>query len=122
MMKIDRTELLRCFILLEIVLVFIPIAFFWSIMGILALVAGFNLTTLNLCCVWLLFHLYFLLPSLIASGLFRRSLIGVMPESVAGWLFIVLTYTVMVFLMALALSLYTPLNRQGKTQKTSNRP
>ena len=114
MLNIDRTEFLRCFVILEIVLVLVPIAFFWSIMGILVLVAGFNLTTLNICCTGLLFYPYFLLPSLIASGSFHGSLFDVVPESIAGWFFVVLTYTVVAFLMALALSLYTPSNKKGK--------
>ena len=115
MVKIDKTELLRSLVILEIALVVIPVTMFWSLVGILALFADIDITTLNLCCALLLFSIYFIPPKLIAPGLFQGSLIGVFPEGLAGWLVAIFMYSFIAFLLALASSLYTPLNRWKKS-------
>ncbi|HCO95734.1 MAG TPA: hypothetical protein DIU00_17600 [Phycisphaerales bacterium] len=115
MVKIDKTELFRSLVILEVVLVVIPVAMFWSLVGILVLFADIDITTLNLCGALLLFSTYFIPPKLIAQGLFQGSLIGVFPEGLAGWLVAIFMYSFIAFLLALVSSLYTPLNRWKKS-------
>jgi hypothetical protein len=108
MVTIDKKELLRSFLTFEFILVVIPVVLFWLFAGALILVAGFNLRTLNVCCIFILFTIYFIPPGLIASGLFHSSIIGLQPEGLAGWLVVVCLYSVVAFLIALVLSLYAP--------------
>ena len=115
MIKIDKTELFRSFAISEVVLVGIPVVMFWTVLGILTLFADFNLTTINLGCSVILFSIYFMPPSLIASELFEGLLIGVFPKGLAGWLVTIFMYSFLVFLIALISSLYTPLNRRKKS-------
>ena len=111
MVKIDKTELFRSFVIFEVVLVGIPVAMFWSLAGILTLFAGSTLTILNLSWGLLFFRIYFILPGLVASRLFQISVIGFYPKGLTGWLFSGFIYSFAAFILALVQSLYTPSNR-----------
>jgi hypothetical protein len=117
MVKIDGTELFRSFLTIEIVIVVIPVAVYWSIVGVLTLVAGFNLATFNACCLLLLFNVYLTPPGFIVSKLFHASSSGIIYEGVAVWLVAILTYSIVASLVALALSLYTP--SKGRQKSTA---
>jgi|GEM_PF-2611263 len=115
MVKIDRTELLRSFLTVEIIFVVIPAALFWSIAGILTFVAGSDFTALNACCIFLLFTLYLYPAGHIASAMFYGSSSGFFRESVAVWLVAICMYSIIAFLLALILSLYMPLEKRGRS-------
>jgi hypothetical protein len=127
MIRIDRTELFKSFIIFEAFLVGIPMVVIWSTVGVLCLaiclllsdnllgpadlmVVEFLVTPFSF-----VFSFYFFLPSLIASGLFREARFGVFPKGVAGWLFVVGTYSILALLFALTLSLRTQLRKQNKS-------
>lgn len=120
MLKIDRSELLRCFVILEILFVWIPIAFCGLIFGFLVLVVGFELELLNLCGVILL-ALYLSLPSLIFSAIFEDSVLGSISNSAMSWILAIVIYSVIAFLVALVFSLYTPLNKQDESGQKSTK-
>ena len=118
MIKIDKTELIRNFVVLEGVFVGIPLFVFWSSFGVLYLISGlFNFYILYIIfrIFLFIFSFYFFLPSLIAPGMFQGDII---PKGFGGWLAIVVTYSVIALLIALTLSFYTPLrNIKNKLRK-----
>ena len=122
MVKIDNSELLKCFVITEVVLVLIPMSLFGFMMGLASSVLGFDLELLNICCISFFYTLYFFPSNLIASRLFNESSAGGIPEYFAGWMITIIMYSCFAFLIALILSLYTPLKKNRKSSKnTMNR-
>ena len=118
MIKIDRTELFRAFIMFEAFLVGIPIIVYWLARGTLFLLYALDL---DACCnpfgifsfiVLFFATFYFILPVLIASEMFTFSIFAGMPKDLSGWLVGIGTYSFLAFLLAFVLSLYTPLQKQ----------
>jgi hypothetical protein len=114
MIKIDKLELFRVFVVLEASLVGIPVVVFLSAAAALYLFGHFAIATFWAVVIFLVGSLYILLPALVAPGLFQVKVLGVLPESIAGWLVVVGVYSVIALLLALPVSIRTPSRRRRR--------
>jgi hypothetical protein len=109
MIKIDKIELFRVFVILEAALVVLPIIICWSIGAVLCVVGYSVLGWLGACfaleALPCIFGFYFVLPGLVAPGLFQGAVPGVLPKGIAGWLVVVGVYSVLALLLALPVSI-----------------
>ena len=114
MVKIDKVELFKCFVIIEIIFVLIPMGLFSFIMGFATLIVGFDLQLLKICCVYFFLFIYFSPLRLIASRLFSESSIGMIPEFIVVGIVTIIMYSLVAFLVSLILSLYAPLKKHRK--------
>jgi hypothetical protein len=103
MMKIDRIEFFRAFVVLEAALVGLPIGLY--LLGLALLCLGGVLPIVALCVVPVLVvaSFYFFVPALIAPGLIKCAspLPVLMPTGPGGWLLVVGMYSVVALVFAL---------------------
>ncbi|MGD8501752.1 MAG: hypothetical protein PVJ86_13955 [Phycisphaerales bacterium] len=109
MIKIDKIELFRVFVILEATLVGLPIIIFGSVGAVLCVVGYSILGWLGACfaleALPCIFGVYFLLPGLVAPRLFQATVPGASPKGIAGWLVVVGVYSVLALLISLPVSM-----------------
>jgi hypothetical protein len=116
MIKIRKNELLKGFLIYEVIFVVFPVTAIW--VAILIMILGSKISGhisdeiyfLFFICVFQLFliltSIYFILPAQIVSGLFESTLFGFYPSGVAAWFISVAIYSLIALLFAIIVSLY----------------
>ncbi len=127
MIKISKTELFKGFILYESIFVALPLTVMGFTIFELSLIYKYTQPTsstthfyffiLLLHIVSNLISLYFVLPGLTASKLFRATTIGFIPKSFAAWIITIGIYSLIALFVAIIMSLYKPSQKQKDPAK-----
>lgn len=125
MIKIRKTELLKGFLVYEVIVVVLPVTAIWLAILIMTLggkISGHisdEISLLFFICVFQFFliltNIYFILPAQIVSGLFNSTSFGFYRKGLAAWFISIAIYSLIALLFAIIISLYKSTQNHNKS-------